>query len=123
MSELYSLVFSIFTTIVGLAVVWGKMMGKIDSLQKDINRLQRGIWKEDGTAIYVTADEHYRAHDELKYRMEEMRRDLLTQFAEFKQELKHQAERNREEFNKIAIFMGRMEEFLRNSEWEDKYAD
>ena len=123
MGELYSLGFSVLTTIVGLAIVWGRTMGKIDGLQKDICRLRRGIWKEDGTSIYVTADEHYRAHNDLKHRMEEMRRDLLTQFAEFKQELRQQAERNREEFSKIAVFMGRMEEFLRNSEWEDKYAD
>ena len=112
MGELYSLGFSVVSTIIGIAIMWGKVMEKINRLDKDMDSLKSSIWKKNGTSIYVTDKEHMRAYQSLKEDVKEMKEIMTTQLSQFREELERQAERNSEEFRKISNFMGRVEQFL-----------
>jgi len=98
----------ILTTIVGFAVVWGKLNERINSIGRELRSLEGKMTGKNGTPIYVTNREHMQMYKILKDDIAEIK-SVISQFGE---ELRQQAETNAREFRKISKFMGRVEQFL-----------
>ena len=112
MSELKQLVPSLVTIglfVITLAIAWGKMKERTLEQKKDLVSLKRGLYREDGTLVYVT-EEH----------CETLQKTMCNKIDEVKgliEKLEIKIEDTRKtqgkEMQKISEFIGRVDQYMR----------
>ena len=105
-------IFSVLITLLGAAFIWGKIQERMDQYRKDIDMLKGGLYRRDGTLVYVTREECMKSHEGFKLDMGSQIQEVKTLIAEIQNEFQEQSKYHNTELQKITKFMGRVEQAL-----------
>jgi len=106
---------SLFIFILGGAVVWGKMKQRLSGHGKEIRSLKNGLYKPDGTLIYVTEKGCTTRHNDCQIAMCRKIDEVKEIIHELSDKIDNDRRSRDKEIKEIVRFMGRVDEFMRGS--------
>ena len=111
-------VVSFLSAIIGGAVMWGKIKAKTEEQDVKLDTLKKGLYNVDGTLVYITVrqcTEINKQYNKLVYtKFDEIKSGInaLTRQMESERNVRHS------EMKQIAIFAGRVDEFIQTHKRE-----
>jgi hypothetical protein len=89
----------ILSFVIGIGIVWGKLKTRQDIQGKQLNDLRRGLYREDGTLVYVTEKACATWHGECKA-------SICAKIEELKEMIKETEEKREQDRQKLNKTIG-----------------
>ena len=105
-------IFNLLFTLASIAYLWGKFTQRVDNQGNDLSRLRSGLYKQNGTLVYVTREECMHTSKDFKKDFNDQIQELKAMITELRSEVVYRNEQYAEELRNLNKSVGGVEQAI-----------